>query len=278
MSTLTDLAYLLAIPALLLGIVVGWNLRLRRERRRAAAAASQDTPLSVLDEKRRAVQDAEAEQAELETRLTQLTQMIASARLQLHEAEEEQRHVLLDLEGHENGLQGAQEPLRAAQEALDAQKARTEALLADVDASIEEYEMLSKVNETYAARIKRLTQETQRQDSELQMLRQTLKSTAAEIASTREQISQLDKERRELTLQLQQSEADVAQIRQRLAGLSEELRRLLDSQTRTSGFANEAPGRGQPRIDVTPPNRPRLGPGREPGNEASDDGNDPASR
>ena len=142
----------------------------------------------------------------------------------------------------------------------------------DIDAGIEEMEMLKNLNETYAVKIKRLAQQAQWQDSQLQTLRQSAKQKTTEIDEAQAEIDQLEAERRQLVRQRQQREADVAKARQQLAQTTAELRRLLNLQERDGVLPDtsnpDAPGRRRV-IDVTPGSRPRLAPGAAPG--ADDD-------
>ncbi len=269
---LPALAYLLTALALAAGLSLGWLLRPRWEHHRnvGAVAPPDEAPAALSEDKRRAVQDAEVELAHLEAQLAQLQQSIAATRRQIQESSEEHRRLLLDLDAQEASRQDARGTLYTVRQNLEAQKSRTDEMLADINASMEEYEVLSALSETYAARIRRLTQETQRQDSELQLLRQTLNARAAEIREAQQQVQQREAELRDLRRQCQQREAQIAEARQQLAERSEELRRLIDGQVLHTHIADERPIRRQGRvIDVTPPNRPRLTPGDEVGSELS---------
>lgn len=261
MQPLPVLSYLLIALALAIGLSLGWLLRPRWEHRRAAGIAPDEVLLAALgEEKRRAVQDAEAELTHLEAQLARLQQSIAAIRRQLQEGNEEHRRLLLDLDAQETSRQDTHGTLYTVRQDLEAQKSCTEEILADINASMEEYEVLSALSETYAARIRRLTQETQRQDGELQLLRQTLNARAAEIREAQQQVQQREAELRDLRRQCQQREAQIAEARQQLAERNAELRRLMDGHVLHTHIADEQPTsrrRGH-IIDVTPSNRPRL--------------------
>lgn len=262
MQPLPALSYLFTVFALAVGVLLGWLLHQRWEHRRALASSSPDaTALTALgDEKRRAVQDAEAELASLDAQLTQLQQAIAAARRQIEESTQEHQRLLLDLDAQEASRQDVREALHTARQTLETHRSHTDDILADISASMEEYEVLSTLNETYAARIRRLTQETQRQDSELQALRQTLNVQAAEIREAQQQIRRREAELNDLLRQCQQREAQVAEARRQLAERTEELRRLLDGQGLQAHLTDERPAshRQGHIIDIIPHCRPRL--------------------
>ncbi len=262
MQPLPVLSYLLAAFALVIGTSLGWFLHWRWEHRRSTdlPTPAGATLTTLGEEKRRAVQEAEAELAALDAQLAQLQRAIAATRRQMEDSAQEHERLLLDLDAQEASRQDMRETLHAACQTLEAHRNRTDDILADISASIEEYEVLSTLNETYAARIRRLTQETQRQDSELQALRQTLNVQAAEIREAQQQVQRREAELNDLRRQCQQREAQIAEARRQLAERTEELRRLLDGQGRQAHLADGQPASQQQGriIDVTPPRRPRL--------------------
>ncbi len=248
--------YLLILPALVLGTLLAHLWHVWRQR----ALRGQTDRTHALASKRHELRTGEAELVSIESRLMILNQQIAAARRNLEEQEAEYKRILLSLDEHHASLQNAHRALRNVQQNLSNERSRTDTILTDIDASIEELDMLTQLSETYNTKIARLTQQVQWQDGELQMLRQAVKAKTSEIDEARALIEQRETELRRLIRQRQQREADIARVRQQIIQRNEELRRLLEFQEQGGQTLETSPAflARSSQIDVTPPPRPML--------------------
>ncbi len=259
--------YLLIIPALLLGGLLGWQLHAARQGASAGSRRGPNQPLASCSAGPNGnhpnPHQASAELEYLDRQLSTLNESITTTRLQLEELDDEHTRLLVGVDEQLAAIQSTRSALHHVEQDLHNQQER---LLIDLDASGEELEMLKQLNRTYASRIERLTQQAQRHDSELQTLRQAVKAKTAEIKAARDLIEQQDAELRRLNLQRQQRDADLDRVRQQLAQRSEELRVLLERQQRSGVFSGAVRSSGLHRLrrDVTPPARSRLSAGNAP--------------
>ena len=259
--------YLLIIPALLLGILLGWQLQAARQGALAGSRHGPSQPLTSCSAGPNGnhpnPHEASTELEYLDRQLSTLNESITTTRLQLEELDDEHARLLVGVDEQQATIRSTRSTLHNVEQDLHDQQER---LLVDLDASGEELEMLKQLNRTYASRIERLTQQAQRQDSELQTLRQAVKAKTAEIKAAHDLIEQQDAELRRLNLQRQQRDADLDRVRQQLAQRSEELRALLEHQQRSGVFSGAVCSSGPHRLrrDVTPPARSRLSAGNAP--------------
>jgi chromosome segregation ATPase len=264
-SFLTIWPYLLLIPALLLGILLGWNLHVTRQRRKNRENGNDSSPAPAsnrsISELKRATQESEAEKLILEARLAALNQQNATARQQLQELDQEHTRLLVDIDEQRSSVLEQRSALQNASQHMATQQ---DVILNDIDSSGEELEMLEQLSKTYEARINRLSQQVSWQDSELQRLRQTVKNKTGEIDEARALIDQRDADLRRLILQRQQREADLARVRQQVRQHNEELRRLVEHQAQQERFPDVPPTidpNPHVRRDITPPNRRQISSG-----------------
>ena len=252
------------MPALGLGILLGWQLyavKVRRDYLEGRKTKSPDGETVSHNPLRQAVDDARQEHEQLETELVTLQHNLAAARRQREELDEQYASLMLGIDAVRSETMEAHKNLGQQQSST---LARQEQVLTDVDASGEEIEMLEQLSESYAVRINRLTQQVQRQDSELQLLRQTVKSKTSEINEAQAMIDRRDAELHRLIRQRQQREADMKRVRQQLAQRNEELRKMVEA-TPDPSTSQRRPSTH--RKDITPltkpPQRPRLPSGEE---------------
>lgn len=258
--------YLLLIPALALGGMLGWQLRVVRERKTAPPKdLIPANPLGGLVQSRlETLDEARAELSRLENQISTVHQSIRDATETYDELQSEYRELILNLDRRRTAVEGTQARVDA-HESLDV--SQKEQMLADVDASGAELEVLQHLNSRYETRINKLAQQIERQDSELQMLLQTARTRTAEINEQQQLIEQRDSELRQIIRQREQREADIARARQQLADVNDELRRLIENQDRSEIFERMPPPEdilGRRRKDVTPQTRPGLPSGNTP--------------
>lgn len=258
MTLLTFWPYLLLIPALMLGTLLGWHLHAARHRRTAAPGGSFATPAMAMPaDRRRQLQEAELEVAQLDAQLAVTNQKIATYRQQLQAHEDELSGLLVDIDEQQAAIKDARRNSQNYGKNLAAEHSK---LLSDIDNSGEELEMLEKLNETYTARIQHLTQQVSWQDSEIQLLHQGVREKTAEIKEAEALIAQYAVELRRLNRKCQQRENDIKKARQTLMQRDDELRRLVGHDMHSGQLAGLPPttDQGTGRKDVTPPGRPQL--------------------
>ena len=260
--------YLLVIPALLIGLAVGYWLRAVGQRRRMV----QPTHHTSLPEAgtsalptQQSVPQVKSELSRLEAHLASLNQEVARIRQQIREQEQEHDQLLLTLEERRASLQNVRAELQNIEQSLRTRKQEADNLAQSINASLEELELLTNLKETYTVRINRLTQQVQWQDSELRMLRQAFKAKTAEIEEAQALLKQREADLRRLIRQRQQREADLEHARQLLTQRDDELRRLFHY-SETSGQMlidpEQSPSHSQPSYAVTGGrDRPMLVPG-----------------
>lgn len=273
MNFLTLWPYLLLIPALALGGLLGWQLRAARERK--APPEKELVPVNPLDglvqTRLETLDEARAELSRLENQINTVHQNIRDATESYESLQGEYRQLILNLDRRRTAVENAQTQADVRESLQLTQK---EEVLADVDASGAELEELQHLNSRYETRINRLAQQVERQDSELQMLRQLAKTRTTEIEEQQRLIAQTESELRQLIRQRQQREADLEKVRQQLAEVNEELRRLIEHQDRSDIFERMPPSEDilsrHRRKDVTPRLRPGLPSGGTLKDEAGD--------
>ncbi len=259
--------FLLAIPALLLGGLAGWLLRAHFARslsnlKDAASLNAHIVELRTLAEgKRQAIHQAEAVLAQLDLYLATLNRDIASAREQVLEREREHVRLLQILDERTASVEDVQGNLHDVRQRLRSREQETEALLASIEKSIEELDLLRELHENYLVKIGRLTQQVEWQDSELRMLHQMVRAKTTEINQAQALLDQRDAELRRIIRQRQQREVDLAHARRALGASDAELRRLLKEHN-PDEFLPVLDTRPDPvggnRLDVTPKDGSKL--------------------
>ncbi len=260
MNLLTLWPYVLIIPALLLGMALGWSLHAAR--RGAAPSLSAGAAAPGVGSGLQNVNEAQAELDFLDRQIVSLNEAITAARQQLEALDEEHTRLMIEVDERRVDNQATRGTLHTLEQDF---RTKQERLLTDIDASGEELDTLNQMIERYGDRIKWLTQLFQRQESQLQMLRQTVKAKTAEIDEAKTLIEQRDAELRRLIRERQQREADLTRVRQQVVQRNEELRNVLEQQERGGTFSGPAHSPGSSgrhrRLDVTPPTRPHLSAG-----------------
>jgi chromosome segregation ATPase len=248
---------LLIIPAFLLGLLLGWYLR-PVVRNQHGDSHTESRPAGQQTEKLRNLRNAEAEAALIDERLISLNQTIGAARQQLEQLDKEHQRLLVIIDDRRAEIGEARSKLHSFEKSFESQQNE---MLANIDASGEEYEMLQRLDSRYTSRIAHMTQKIQLLDRDLQTLRQSITVKEAEIEKVRQLANQRDAELKRLIRQHQQRETDLDRTREQLSQRNDELRRLLDIQSRDELFVDPHPGANVParkRKDVTPPTRPQL--------------------
>jgi chromosome segregation ATPase len=261
-NILTLWPYLLIIPAFLLGLLLGWYLRPASRRQ-----PDDSRPEARSAERLRNLRNAEAEAVLLDERVISINQTINASRQQLKQLDKEHQQLLITLDDRRAEIGEARSKLHSFEKNFESQQNE---MLANIDASGEEYEMLQRLDSRYTSRIAHMTQKIQLLDRDLQTLRQSITVKEAEIEKARQLVNQRDAELKRLIRQHQQRETDLDRTREQLSQRNDELRRLLDSRSRDELFEDPHPGANVParrRKDVTPPTRPQL----DSGNSESSD-------
>lgn len=270
MDFLSIWPYLLLIPSVAVGIMLGWQLQLARQKKSSTDNAIEPTnPMEGLIQTRIAtLEEAQSELTRLEEEIRSIHQNIQEATEQHGNLEKDYSDLLIKLDGRRTAVEGAKAQLTARKDLKTSQK---EQILAEVDASGAELEELQHLNDRYESRIIRLTQQVERQHSELQRLRQTVKIKTAEIEEQQELIQQREAELLQLIRQRQQREADLQRAQEQLNEVNKELRRLVEHQDRSEIFERMPPSgdilEHRRRKDVTPSSLPGL----PAGNTSNDD-------
>lgn len=237
MTLLTIWPYLLVIPGLLLGIVLGWQWQLVRQRRKGAALSDSASPASRAHARLRgqheSPDDAQGELDYIERQLVSLNGAVAKARQQLKDLDSEHAQLQQAIDQRRADVDSSRASLDNLSQVHEAQQ--QEEMLMDIDDGGEEIELLQKMRETYSQRINRMVHEVEVQESTLAQLRQTRNQNVEEIARTEEEIRQAESELDRL----------VEQHEQRRAELSEAMRALLERQQH-NGAQSARPGR--PRL------------------------------
>jgi predicted flap endonuclease-1-like 5' DNA nuclease len=259
--------YLISVPALLLlGALLGWVLHATRSARQPYSTGSRLSQAQTeIKQKEEALHNAETELAHHEARLQTLNKTVSTTRQQVEDSEEEHKQLLMILDEWQASIQNAQDSLHTIRQGLQARSQETDDLISTIDKSLEEMDLLKKMQDSYQVKTNRLTQQVQWQDSELRMLRHTVQSKTSEISEARALLEQRDAELRLLIRQRQQREIDIANARKALSQRDNELRRMLGRESEpfvASGDRPPAPlpgsgsqpARQEPprRVDVTP--------------------------
>jgi predicted flap endonuclease-1-like 5' DNA nuclease len=253
----------LVLPALLIGLVMGYTLNVAHHRRTRKPVFQQpiqpdeaDDAEMSLNTKKAMVSESEVQLSQLEVRLAYLTKSLTRMREQVDAAESEQHNLLLTLDERQGSVSNAQQSLSSIREDLETRNQEASSLLKSIDRSIEELDLLNQMQEGYTVKINRLTQQVQWQDGELRMLRQTVKAKTTEIDEAKALLDQRDAELRLLIRQRQQREIDIAHARQQLVQRDDELRRQVAQVNAQQVAPREAPARplpSLPRISYLPP-------------------------
>jgi predicted flap endonuclease-1-like 5' DNA nuclease len=258
---------LISVPALLLlGVLLGWALHAFRAGRPPRAIGSRLAQAQAeIKQKEEALHAAETELAQYGARLQTLNKAAATTRQQVEDSEEEHKQLLMILDEWQASIQSAQDSLHTIRQGLQARSQETDDLISTIDKSLEEMDLLKKMQDSYQVKTNRLTQQVQWQDSELRMLRHTVQSKTSEISEARALLEQRDAELRLLIRQRQQREIDIANARKALTQRDNELRRMLGREGEPFVAGGDRPPRPLPgsgsepasreptrRVDVTP--------------------------
>jgi chromosome segregation ATPase len=254
---------MLIIPAFFLGLLLGWYLRPASRKRREPSPETQVTGQQTGNTERlRTLRNAEAEADSIDERLISINQTISASRQQLKDLDKEHQRLLVTIDDRRAEIVQARSKLHSFEKNFESQQNE---MLANIDASDEEYEMLQRLDSRYSSRIAHMTQKIQLLDRDLQTLRQSITVKEAEIEKAKQLARQHDAELKRLIRQYQQRETDLDRTRQQLSQRNSELRRLLDSQSHDELYEDSHPGTNIParqRKDVTPPNTPQLSSGK----------------
>ena len=257
---LTFWPYVLLIPAFLLGMLLGWYLRQASDRHQrdddATYRPSENTT------KRHDLREAETESILIDERIISINQTISAARQQLEQLDDEHRRLLISLDTRRAEMGETRSKLHSFEKTLESQQNE---MLANIDASGEEYEMLERLDNRYTSRIAHMTQKVQLLDRELQDLRESIIVKEDKIENARRLVKERDAELTRLIRQRQRCDTDLERTRQQLSQRNDELRRLLDSQSQDERYEDFRPPKkpsARRRKDVTPPHTPRLGSGK----------------
>lgn len=221
--------YLISVPALLLlGALLGWALHAARSGGHPRAVGSRLAQAQTeIKQKEDALHNTETELAHHEARLQMLNKAVSTTRQQVEDSEEEHKQLLMILDEWQASIQNAQDSLHTIRQGLQARSQETDDLISTIDKSLEEMDLLKKMQDSYQVKTTRLTQQVQWQDSELRMLRHTVHSKTSEISEARSLLEQRDAELRLLIRQRQQREIDIVNARKALSQRDDELRRML---------------------------------------------------
>ena len=267
MPLLTYWPYLLLVPALGLGAVLGWSLHAAYQRR-------DGSPLPMAVRSRHNSTEArhqdlvgkELELVQLDEQLRIANLNVTKSRGQLEDLRREHSDLLLAISECESSINTAQKTLKnhpqgSQSSGLSGEHHRA---LIDLDESGEELEILQQLSKNLMARIASVEQEIQQQEGKLSLLRQTNQLRRSEISEAEALITQREDELKQLVRKRKQRETDLAFARQQLNDLNEELQRLIHNTPRDDLFydVNGAPIASQRRQENRPYNHPQLPDGR----------------
>lgn len=243
--------HVLIVPALLIGVWLGWQLGSNRRRsggksaQAPAGTANGESPV-------RTAREARARIDYLEQQLAALNQSIVAAREQLDDLSDEHARLLLNIDAKRADVQEARSTLHDLKEQARAQQER---MLADIDESGEELDVLERMNRSLGERINNLTQQYERQKRQLELLQQTIRDKTAEIHEAEQLIEQRDARLYRLIQTRQQRDADILRVKQQVSQRQVKLRNLLESQERSGMYRDFYDPNPLP-IDVTPTRPP----------------------
>ena len=245
------------VPALLLGIILGWQLQRARQRRvtgpQPASAASAFHRLKS----NQGAGDAHADLDEMEREAAALQSAIAKARQRLGDLDREHARLLQEISGRED-LIG--EDRRTVESLRQSRESRQDQVLADIDLGGEEIEMVGRLRNPYTARINRLSQKLDDRNTELESLRATHDQMLDAIDEARGMLRAKQDEYERLMHELQVREDDLSRIQAEVAEQSAALRTLVAGEhdaARGDGL-RVAPFRETPPRDESSAERPRL--------------------
>jgi hypothetical protein len=240
--------HVLVVPALLIGAWLGWQLRSTRRRADGDKSTPAIQPAATGDPPAQTPREARARMDYLEQQLAALNQSIVAAREQFDDLNDEHARLLLSIDAKRADVQEARGTLHDLREQARARQSR---LLADIDESGEELDVLERMNRSLAERINNLTQQYERQKRKLELLQQTIREKTSEIREAEQLIEQRDADLRRLIHTRQQREADILRIKHQVNQQHAELRNLLESQKRSELYDGFDLSSTPPR-DVTP--------------------------
>jgi chromosome segregation ATPase len=251
--------HVLVIPALLIGAWLGWQLRSTRRRADGGHSAPAIQQAATGEPPAQTAREARARMDYLEQQLAALNRSIVAAREQFDDLNDEHARLLLNIDAKRADVQEARSTLDDLKEQARARQSR---LLADIDESGEELDVLERMNRSLGERINNLTQQYERQKRRLELLQQTIREKTSEIHEAEQLIEQRDADLRRLIDTRQQREADILRIKHQANQQQAELRNLLELQRRRA-YGSRDP-RSVPTVDVTPLPRPRFSNGPSP--------------
>lgn len=248
--------YLFIIPAALLGALFGWQLNAARARRTGHENGADGTPVDPsLVARYTSVDEARVEADGLDNKLATLNEAITAAREQYQALSEEHKKLVLSIETKRGQVQDAQHSLQS----FDSQQ---NSVLVNIDASGEELAMLERLNETYSARISRLTSDVESRSAEVDRLNKLAEKQKADIQVLQTQIRRQENHLAAMDEQMRETALKIKQAEEASAGRRAKLQQILDNQQR-AGIRTDAPSAVYSsrftRRDVTPGERPRLG-------------------
>ncbi|HLV44900.1 MAG TPA: hypothetical protein VKY39_08070 [Aggregatilineales bacterium] len=227
MTLLTVWPYLLMIPALALGVALGWTLQLARQRRAAPPVASAPVARVRVGGRKALSPDARAEMDAVERQTVALNVAISRARQQLEDLGSEHDQLIEEITIRRTEIE---EDRRTVDQLRQARQSRQEQMLEDIDAGGEELEMLERMHQNYTERITRLSQQVEDKLNELEVLRRSYGSTLEEIAQTREQIERQEGDLRRLVSRRAQLEQDIDHVQRQIAERNQTLHRVHEQQ------------------------------------------------
>lgn len=263
MTLLTMWPYLLTIPALLIGLVLGWQLHAARRRRELADATAPLTSAAYahtrLKDKHTNADGAKSEFDIAERQLDSIRNAVAKARQQADDLDREHAQLLDEIEVRREELQEDRRTLETLR-----QKSQTaqEQMLTDIDLGGEEIEELERMRDTYTQRINRLSQQVEEQLNQLDRLRRAYNENAEAAEHLRDEAHQVDVEYERLLRERQQRERDLNRVREQIAERTATLKGLLKQQHDAaspeideSSLRPVSPRGGRPRLPGGMPRR-----------------------
>lgn len=227
MTLLTIWPYLLMIPALALGIALGWYWHLARQRRASPPAASAPVARVRVGGRKALSADAREEMDAVERQTVALNVAISRARQQLEDLGSEHDQLVEEITIRREEIE---EDRHTVDQLRQARQSRQEQMLDDIDAGGEELEMLERMHQNYTERITRLSQQVEDKLNELEVLRRSYSSTLEETAQAREQIERQEGELRRLVSHRDQLEQDIDHVQRQIAERNQTLHRVHEQQ------------------------------------------------
>lgn len=232
MTLLTLWPYFLLIPALLLGITLGWHLRSGgvnglHDRTRQVHQSN--------DQARQELQGAELELMDLKRCLSDVSQDITIARSQLQTLKNQYANLLLEIDEQREAITSActTEPTYDSNPVEhDLRETREDRLLSEIDTDDRDIFMLEQICNQNKARIASFNQQLDLQQRDLGMLQGAINRKNSEIEAAESLIEQRESELRRLARTRRQVEKDIECANIHLSQCHEKLSRIVDSQPR----------------------------------------------